>query len=102
MFSKRKGSLLLFFLVAMIPFVFILLPADFFDQGQSLCLSVLLFDTKCYGCGMTKALQHLMHLEVSKALSYNMISLVVLPALFFLWGEYILKNYRLLFPPKKS
>ncbi len=94
--------MLLFFLVAMIPFVFILLPADFFDQGQSLCLSVLLFDTKCYGCGMTKALQHLIHLEVSKALSYNMISLAVLPALFFLWGEYLLKNYRLLFLPKKS
>ena len=101
MFSKRKGSLLLFFLVAMIPFVFIFLPSDFFDQGQSLCLSVLIFDTKCYGCGMMRALQHLIHLDFNQAISFNKLSLLVLPALFYLWGEYLYKSYRLLFKREK-
>ena len=47
----------------LIPLVLIALPADFFDTGQSICLSVVLLDTECYGCGMTRAIQHLVHLD---------------------------------------
>ena len=68
-----------------LPLALIILPADFFDEGQSLCLSVLLFDTTCYGCGITRAIQHLIHLDFAEASYYNKMSFVVLPILIGLW-----------------
>ena len=58
----------------LIPLVLIALPADFFDTGQSICLSVVLLDTECYGCGMTRAIQHLVHLDFHTAAYANVIS----------------------------
>ena len=68
-----------------LPLVLIILPADFFDEGQSLCISVLLFDTTCYGCGMTRAIQHLIHFDFEEASHFNKMSFVVLPILVGLW-----------------
>lgn len=67
------------------PFVLMLLPSDFFDIGPSLCLSVLLFDASCYGCGITRAIQHLIHFDISTAYELNKLSFIVLPVLFYLW-----------------
>ena len=74
--------------------VLLILPADFFDHGQSVCLSLLLFDTKCYGCGMTRAKQHLIHLDFAIAYSYNKLSFIVLPILIFLWIREFLRRFK--------
>lgn len=71
-----------------------LLSADFFDKGPSLCLSVVLLNKTCYGCGITRAIQHLIHFELSTALAYNKLSVIVLPVLIFIWGQTILKTYK--------
>ncbi|MFM8492492.1 MAG: DUF2752 domain-containing protein [Bacteroidota bacterium] len=71
-------------LVASPAFLFSL-PVNFFDSGQSVCLSVLIFDIECYGCGMTRALMHLIHFDFSTAWAYNKLSVVVLPGLLWLW-----------------
>ena len=47
----------------LIPMVLLVLPADFFDSGRTVCLSVILFNKTCYGCGITRAVDHLIHLE---------------------------------------
>lgn len=86
--SKRFAYLALALLVLILP-VLILLPADFFDRGQSLCLSVLLFNKTCYGCGITRAIQHLIHLDFAGAWSYNKMSYLVLPVLLYLWLKYL-------------
>jgi hypothetical protein len=76
-----SGLLLLFL-------VLIILPADFFDSGQSVCLSVLFLDIECYGCGMTRALQHLIHFDFAAASNFNKISFIVFPLLTIVWlGE---------------
>ena len=67
--------------LVIIPIILIILPANYFDQGQSLCLSVLLFEKKCYGCGMTRAIQHLIHFDFDIAWNYNKLSFIVLPIL---------------------
>jgi hypothetical protein len=69
------------------PLVLLLLPATFFDGGRSICLSVLLADTACYGCGMTRAIMHLLHFDLETALTFNKLSVVVLPLLVFVWGQ---------------
>ena len=73
----------------LIPVVLLGLPANFFDAGQSLCLSVLLFQQECFACGITRAIMHLLHLEFEEAFAYNMMSFIVLPALIVLWGVYL-------------
>ena len=92
---KNKNILLIYFsgLIAL-PIVLMLLSADFFDKGPSLCLSVVLLNKTCYGCGITRAIQHLLHFELSTALAYNKLCVIVLPLLIFLWGQSVLKTYR--------
>ncbi len=77
-----------------VPLVLLLLPSNFFDTGESVCVSVLLFDTTCYGCGITRAVQHFMHFEFAEAYAYNKLVLVVLPALFYGWQDELRKTYK--------
>ena len=67
------------------PFVLFMLPATFFDKGESLCLSVNLAGIECYACGMTKAVMHFIHFEFQKAWEFNKLSFIVVPLLFPLW-----------------
>jgi hypothetical protein len=83
--------------MVVIPLVLIILPANFFDKGQSLCLSVLLADTTCPGCGLTRAIQHLIHFDFSIAYHFNKMSFIIFPLLVYLWIKeffIILKKYK--------
>lgn len=80
-----------------IPVVLFLLPANYFDTGESLCLSRRLLDMECLGCGLTRGIQHLIHLDFAKAWEYNKLSFVVLPAIIYLWARYLIRNYRPIF-----
>ena len=70
-------------ILLIIPIILIILPANFFDEGQSICLSVLLFEKNCYACGMTRAIQHLIHFNFDLAWNFNKLSFIVLPLLIF-------------------
>jgi hypothetical protein len=85
--ARTSGYLLL-------PLVLLLLPADYFDQGQTLCLSKLLAGLECYGCGMTRAIMHLIHLDFAGAASFNKLCFIVFPVLSFLWAQWFLRDYR--------
>ncbi len=63
----------------------ILLPNDFFDEGPPICLFTVLSGISCYGCGMTRAIMHLIHLDIETAYAYNMLSFLALPLLMILW-----------------
>ena len=80
---KKILTLYLLFLI-IIPFIFIFLPINFFDSGDSICLSVVFFNKECYGCGMTRAIQHLIHLDFKGAYDFNKFSFIVLPTLIYL------------------
>jgi hypothetical protein len=75
---KRIGYAILFFF-AVLYCILLILPSTYFDEGSASCLSVVLFNQRCYGCGMTRAIQHLIHFEVNKAIEFNALSLLVLP-----------------------
>ena len=80
---KKIQTLYLIFLIV-IPFIFIFLPKDFFNSGESICLSIVFFNKECYGCGMTRAIQHLIHLDFNGAYQLNKLSFFVLPTLIYL------------------
>ncbi len=90
----KKITLILHFSgLLIVPMVLLILPADFFDEGQSICISVLLFDETCFGCGMTRAIQHLIHFNFSTAYSYNKLAIIVLPLLVYVWGKELYNMY---------
>ncbi|MFM6935572.1 MAG: DUF2752 domain-containing protein [Flavobacteriales bacterium] len=70
-----------------------LLPASFFDHGQSICLSVLLFNKECLGCGMTRAIQHLIHVDFESAWKFNKLVVLVAPILCFLWIKWLRESW---------
>jgi len=65
---KLKFYLVCSFLL-LLTITLIVLPGNYFDNGNSKCVSVLLFDKQCYGCGMTRAIQHLIHFDLFVFLS---------------------------------
>ncbi|MES2779196.1 MAG: DUF2752 domain-containing protein [Bacteroidota bacterium] len=65
--------------LSIVAMTLLILPADYFDYGRPMCLSVLLLDKECYGCGMTRGIQHLIHLDFENAWHFNKLSFVVLP-----------------------
>lgn len=74
-------------LLILIPITLLILPANFFDNGKSVCLSVMLLDIECYGCGITRAIMHLIHFDLEEALYYNSLSFIVLPILIYTWQD---------------
>ena len=87
-YRKPIGALWLSALI-LLPIILWILPSNYFDEGESVCLSVRLLDAECYACGMTSAIMHLMHFDFELAYAYNMLSFIVLPALFMLWLQYL-------------
>jgi hypothetical protein len=83
-------------LLLVLPIILWVLPASFFDKGQSLCLSVLLLDKTCYGCGMTRAVQHCMHGDFLTGYQFNPLVVIVLPLLIYLWAKMIVFNWKII------
>jgi len=90
--KKLLNKILIGGLIA-VPVVLLILPSDFFDTGQAVCLSVLLLDIECLGCGITRAVQHAIHFEFETAWTYNKLIIVVLPVLIFIWIKTIYQLY---------
>ncbi|MCP4441705.1 MAG: DUF2752 domain-containing protein [Aureispira sp.] len=86
----KKYIFVLFFLLFLsIPIVLWSLPADYFDSGRTVCLSVWLLNVECWGCGLTRATMHLLHFDFEIAYHYNKLAFVLFPLLVYVWGNYI-------------
>ena len=93
---KKKYPKIYLSVLLIIPLVLLLLPSTFFDNGDSICMSVLFFDRECYACGMTRAIQHLIHFDFNIAFEYNRISFLALPLLIFIYLRDVKKFYFLI------
>lgn len=91
--SKNLALIKIIILLA-IPIVLWVLPAEFFDDGPPMCLSVLLFDQECFACGMTRSIMHLMHFDLSESLYHSPVGIVVLPLLFWVWQGWLRNAYK--------
>lgn len=67
------------------PFFLILLPVDYFDTGESICISKLLANIECYACGLTRGTMHFLHLDFSGAWEFNKLTFIVVPLLAVYW-----------------
>lgn len=86
---KLMLCLALLFWVAL-PICLLLLPVDHFDEGPSHCPSMLFLGKPCFACGLTRAVQHLIHGDWTGARQFN-------PAVGFLFPALALGYVWLLF-----
>ncbi len=92
MFEKNKHIQWIWLIVLILtPIVLWILPSDYFDSGEALCPSKRFFDIECFGCGMTRAVMHMHHLEIEDALFYNLGVVVIFPALIVIWVLWVTK-----------
>jgi hypothetical protein len=82
-------------LIVLTPIVLLILPAGFFDNGETICLSKLILGTECYACGITRGIMHLIHLDFEEAFAYNMLSFIVLPLLIVIWVQWFFKEWNI-------
>jgi hypothetical protein len=71
------------------PFIMFFLPKDFFDKGESICLSKLLAGYECYACGLTRSSMYFIHFDFQKSWELNKLTFIVIPMLFALWVKSI-------------
>jgi hypothetical protein len=67
------------------PFFLIILPPDYFDYGKSICPSKVFLNVECLGCGLTRGVMHLIHLDFEAAWQFNKISFVIAPVGILFW-----------------
>ena len=90
---KNKIYIIYFIGLLLVPLVLLVLPADFFDYGESICISNVFFNTQCYACGLTRAVQHLIHLDVLAAYEFNKLIVIVFPLLIFVYYKELKRVY---------
>jgi ABC-type proline/glycine betaine transport system substrate-binding protein len=66
------------------------MPATKFDTGPDMCLSKILFQQECYGCGMTRACMRLAHGQIEEAGRFNKLAYLVFPLLCMVYGAEVL------------
>lgn len=81
-------------LYLILPILLLLLPANYFDEGKSICISMLLFDSKCYGCGITRAMMHFIHFDFKSAFEFNKLVVVVGPLLIYSFTSSFVKDFK--------
>jgi len=61
--------------------VFFFIPKDYLGETYPICLFRLLFNINCIGCGTTRAIWSIMHLNFSNAIEYNKLIVITFPLL---------------------
>jgi hypothetical protein len=79
--------------IILTPVILLVLPGNFFDNGESICLSKLIAGVECYACGLTRGIMHLIHLQLEDAYAYNMLSFIVLPLMIVIWIQWFFKEW---------
>lgn len=78
-----------------VPVVLLALPSNFFDDGPVMCMSRLLFNLECWGCGITRGVMHFIHFEFTEAYYYNALSFIVAPMLAYQWLMWAWKDVKI-------
>ncbi len=80
-YSKKYIRILIF----AVPIFLYAVPLNWIKEQHSLCIYKNLFGTDCYGCGITKSVLCMLHLQFKEAFFYNKLIVIVFPLLCYQW-----------------
>ena len=63
------------------------------DNDFSFCVFKNLFGIKCYGCGLTRGLSAMLHLDLKRMYELNKLNIITIPLLSFLYVKEVHKLY---------
>lgn len=59
-----------------------------------MCLSKIILNKECLGCGLTRATQHFIHFDFISAYNFNKLVFLIAPLLIYFWVKEIIKMYK--------
>lgn len=74
-----KKVLFRLIVVTILTLIFFLIPREYLGEKYPLCLFRLLFNTRCIGCGTTRAFWSVLHLRFHDAFAYNRLVVITFP-----------------------
>ncbi|MFW5628679.1 MAG: DUF2752 domain-containing protein [Candidatus Cloacimonadaceae bacterium] len=77
--------------------ILLILPAEAWDGGSSVCISKAIFGLKCPGCGITRAISSVLHLRFGDAFAHNPLIVIVFPLLCLIIGRYLVRNIKIIY-----
>ena len=78
---KNKNRILKSILVLFLLLIFYNIPKQYLGETFPLCLYKIAFDHECLGCGTTRAVWSILHLNINDALEYNKLIVLIFPLL---------------------
>ena len=85
---KKRFLLLLYFIF---PILLYMVPLDWLNKQNTICLVKNIFGSNCFGCGITRAVISGIQLDFNKSFEYNKMVIIVLPMLIYVWYTRIKK-----------
>ena len=92
-YSNLKYQKVLRILLIVGPLILIMLPSSYFDKGETMCLSIKIFDQPCFGCGITRSIMKVIHLKFEEAWRLNKIAFIITPIGILFWIRLIFKIF---------
>lgn len=83
--SNRIFNKLSLIVILVLPILLYLVPLDWLNKQHTICLFKNIFGLDCYGCGITRAVLSALHLNFEDAINYNIMVVIVLPLLIYIW-----------------
>ncbi|MEO7003112.1 MAG: DUF2752 domain-containing protein [Ktedonobacterales bacterium] len=83
--SERFRALAMVGAHLVVPLGIVLIPTAWLEATPPLCLSRLILRRRCPGCGMTRAVSAVCHLDAGRAWRHNPLVVIVLPLLAWAW-----------------
>jgi hypothetical protein len=68
-----------------------IVPFDWIKEQHSVCIYKLVTGHECIGCGMTRAVLSVIHLQFENAFKFNKLVIIVFPLLAYIWAKTIFK-----------
>ena len=93
---KRRGEILnklSFSVILVLPILLYLVPLDWLNKQHTICLFKNIFGIDCYGCGITRAVLSGLHFNFEDAINYNIMVVIVLPLLIYIWIRITMSLY---------
>ena len=91
--NNRIFNKLSFSVILVLPILLYLVPLDWLNKQHTICLFKNIFGIDCYGCGITRAVLSGLHFNFEDAINYNIMVVIVLPLLIYIWIRITMSLY---------